>query len=100
MDDHRILFLARFALNYAVMRLVEAYGLWHRRPWGPWLGALVGGLYLPFEVRLLIQRLTMLHLLVFLGNLLIVGYLAWQIVLQRRRECAMLREAGTHDVDN
>ena len=63
---------------------------------GPWSG----GLYLPFEVRLLLQRLTMLHLLVFLGNLLIVGYLAWQIVLQRRRERAMLREAGTHDVDN
>ena len=99
-DDHRILFLARFALVYAVMRLVEAYGLWYRRPWGPWLGALVGGLYLPFEVRLLIQRLTMLHLLVFLGNLLIVAYLVWQIVLQRRRERAMLPDAGgTYGVD-
>jgi len=99
-DDHRILFLARFALVYAVMRLVEAYGLWHRRPWGPWLGAVIGGLYLPFEVRLLIQRLTMLHLLVFLGNLLIVGYLVWQIALQRRRERAMLPDAGTDGVDN
>ena len=93
-DDHRILFLARFALVYSVLRLVEAYGLWYRLPWGPWLGALVGGLYLPFEVRLLIHRLTMLHFLVFAGNLLIVGYLIWQIVLQRRRERSMLPEAG------
>ena len=42
----------------------------------------------------------MLHLLVFLGNLLIVGYLVWQIALQRRRERAMLPDAGTHGVDN
>jgi uncharacterized membrane protein (DUF2068 family) len=94
LNDHRIIFLARFALVYGVMRLVEAYGLWYRRPWGAWLGAVVGGLYLPFEIRLLIHRLTMLHLLVFLGNLLIVGYLVWQIVLQRRREGAILSHAG------
>lgn len=85
-DDHRILFLARFALVYSGLRLVEAYGLWHQRPWGEWLGAMVGGLYLPFEVRLIFRRFTMLHLLVFLGNLLIVGYLLWQIVQRRRRE--------------
>jgi uncharacterized membrane protein (DUF2068 family) len=85
-DDHRILFLVRFAMAYGALRLAEAYGLWHLRPWGEWLGALVGGLYLPFEVRLIIHRFTMLHLLVFIGNLLIVGFLVWQIVRRRRRE--------------
>lgn len=93
-DDHRIIFLARFALAYAALRLIEAYGLWHQRAWGEWLGALIGGLYLPFELRLLAQRFTMLHVLVFLGNLIIVGYLLWRIVLRRRRERAVLREAG------
>jgi uncharacterized membrane protein (DUF2068 family) len=85
-DDHRIYFLARFAMVYSGLRLVEAYGLWHRRPWGEWLGALVGGLYLPFEVRLILRRFTMLHLLVFIGNLVIVGYLVRQIVRRRRLE--------------
>lgn len=93
-DDHRILFLARFALAYAALRLVEAYGLWHQRGWGEWLGALIGGLYLPFELRLLIQRFTMLHVLVFIGNLIIVGYLLWQIILWRRRERAALLAGG------
>jgi len=92
-DDHRIIFLARFAMVYSMLRLVEAWGLWHLRPWGEWLGALVGGLYLPFEVRLLFHRFTMLHLLVFVGNLLIVGYLLWQIVLRRRSEHTSRLEA-------
>jgi uncharacterized membrane protein (DUF2068 family) len=92
-DDHRILFLARFAMAYSALRLVEAWGLWHQRPWGEWLGALVGGLYLPFEVRLILRRFTMLHLLVFIGNLVIVGYLLWQIVLRRRTERVTRLEA-------
>jgi uncharacterized membrane protein (DUF2068 family) len=93
-DDHRILFLARFAMAYSALRLVEAWGLWHLKPWGEWLGALVGGVYLPFEVRLLYHQFTMLHLLVFVGNLLIVGYLVWHIVLRRRRERTSRFEAG------
>ena len=92
-DDHRILFLARFALGYGVLRLVEAYGLWHQKWWGEWMGALMGGIYLPFEVRLIARRFTMLHLLVFIGNLIIVGFLLWQIVLRRRRERAIRLEA-------
>lgn len=99
-DDHRLIFLARFALVYSLARLAEAYGLWHRRPWAEWLGAIVGGLYLPIEVRLLIHRFTMLHLLVFAGNLLIVGFLLWQIILRRRRERAVRLEAeGTAGAD-
>ena len=93
-DDHRILFLARFALAYGVLRLLEAYGLWHQTPWGEWLGALMGGIYLPFEIRLLLRRFTMLHLLVFIGNLVIVAFLLWQIVLGRRRARAALLDAG------
>jgi len=92
-DDHRILFLARFALAYSAMRMVEAWGLWHVRPWAEWLGVVVGGAYLPFEVRLLLRRFTMLHLLVFLGNLVIVGYLLRQIILGRRRERLSRHEA-------
>ncbi len=88
-DDPRIVLLVRFAMAYGALRLAEAYGLWYQRPWGEWLGAGVGGLYLPFEVRLLVHHFTMLHLLVFLGNLLIVGFLVWQIIIRRRREAGI-----------
>src|SRR5258708_6752816 len=44
----RSLILAAFA--YALVRLLEAYGLWRGRAWGEWLGALSASLYVPFEV--------------------------------------------------
>ena len=36
---------------YVTVRLTEAWGLWFARPWGEWLGALSGALYVPLEVR-------------------------------------------------
>src|SRR5512138_950399 len=42
--------LAATALLYAVVRFIEAYGLWHRQPWAQWFGALTGALYLPLEL--------------------------------------------------
>lgn len=88
-DDHRLVLLALGALAYSLVRMAEAIGLWHQQPWAEWFGALTGGLYLPFEVRLLFHHFTMLHLLVLAGNLLIVGYLVRRIVLRRRHQRAL-----------
>lgn len=68
---------------YLVTRLVEAYGLWHRHAWGEWLGALSGGLYVPFELHHLWHSPSALSAAVLTVNLLIVGFLARQI-WQRR----------------
>ena len=68
---------------YAIVRLSEAYGLWHGRSWGEWLGALSGALYVPFEVRHLMHRPTALAAAVLAANLVIVGFLAWQLWHQR-----------------
>ena len=93
-DDHRLVLLALGALGYALVRLAEAFGLWHEQAWAQWFGALSGGLYLPFEVRLLLHHFTMLRLFVFACNLLIVGYLAWRIALRRREQHS---RPTTHD---
>ncbi len=92
-DDHRLVLLALGALAYAVVRIAEAVGLWHEQAWAQWFGALSGGLYLPFEVRLLVRRFSMLHLFVLACNLLIVGYLVRRIVLRRREHHAMRQAA-------
>jgi uncharacterized membrane protein (DUF2068 family) len=44
------------AIGYIVVRMLEAYGLWNERAWGEWLGALSGGLYIPFEIGHLVHR--------------------------------------------
>ena len=68
---------------YLFTRLVEAYGLWHQKAWGEWLGALSGGLYIPFELHHIWHSPTGLSAAVLAINVLIVGFLAQQ--LWRRR---------------
>ncbi len=68
---------------YIALRWSEAFGLWHDRAWGEWLGALSGGLYLPFEISHLVHRPSLSGWLVLLANLALVAYLLW--VLRKRR---------------
>ena len=42
-------------LGYAATRFIEAWGLWHDKAWGEWFGALACGIYIPFEVRHVLQ---------------------------------------------
>jgi uncharacterized membrane protein (DUF2068 family) len=65
------------------MRLLEAYGLWNDRAWGEWLGALSGGLYIPFEFGHLIHQPSAISAAVLTGNVFTVSFLVFQ--LWRRR---------------
>ena len=75
--------LVSLALGYILMRLLEAYGLWHDRAWGEWLGALSGGVYVPFELVHLAHKPTLINAAVLAGNVCTVAYLAFR--LWRRR---------------
>ena len=75
--------LALVLSAYLVTRLVEAYGLWHHKAWGEWLGALSGGLYIPFELQHLWHAPGVLSVAVLSLNSLIVAFLVRQL-WQRR----------------
>jgi uncharacterized membrane protein (DUF2068 family) len=79
-----VLALLLLATAYVLVRLVEAYGLWHERAWGEWLGVLSGGLYVPFELRHLLLRPNAISVAVLSINVLVVGFLAFQLWNQRR----------------
>ena len=78
--------LVYIASAYIAVRFLEAYGLWRARAWGEWLGALSGGLYIPFEFHHLMHRPSLISAAVLVGNLFVVGFLAYQ--LWRRRTAA------------
>lgn len=82
--DANLLVLAAGAMVYSVVRLAEAYGLWRARAWAEWLGALSGGIYLPFEIYEIVQRVTPLRIGLFILNLVVVAYLS-RLLWQRRR---------------
>lgn len=65
------------ALTYMGLYAVQGLGLWFGQRWAEWLVVIETGLLLPFEVWQLSKQVSMLKLLVFLGNVLIVLYLAY-----------------------
>jgi uncharacterized membrane protein (DUF2068 family) len=71
-----LLFLA---FGYILARLLEAYGLWNDRAWGEWLGALSGGLYIPFEIGHLMHRPSVISAVVLAGNVFVVSFLVFQL---------------------
>ena len=66
------MWLASGAFAYAAFRLVEAFGLWHERPWAEWLAIVSAGLYLPVEIFELWKHLSILGALLLMGNAALV----------------------------
>jgi uncharacterized membrane protein (DUF2068 family) len=77
--DTRVVLLAVGALLYALLRFVEAYGLWAGKRWGWVLGIASAALYLPLEIRGMLERFTWTGVVLFVVNLAIV------LVLWRNR---------------
>ena len=83
LHDQQLLLLGAGALAYAVVRFVEAYGLWRDRAWAEWLGALSGGIYLPFELYEIAKGFSGVKVGLFAVNLFIVGFLARRLAARR-----------------
>lgn len=92
LQDTSVRTLVGLAGAYVTLRLAEAYGLWRDRAWGEWLGALSGAIYVPFELRHLVHRPSVLAAAVLIFNVGIVLFLAWQ--LWRRGKVAATAAEG------
>jgi uncharacterized membrane protein (DUF2068 family) len=74
-QDTRLVLLASGALLYALLRFVEAYGLWAEKRWGWMLGIASSGIYLPLEVMELVKRFTWTSVCLLVVNLVIIAVL-------------------------
>ena len=75
LQDTRLVLIAAGGLAYALLRFVEAYGLWFEKRWGWVLGIASAALYLPLEINHMIERFTWLSVGLFALNLAIVALL-------------------------
>jgi len=82
--DTQLWLLALSAFLYAVVRFIEAFGLWHRKRWAAWFGVLSGGVYLPVELFELAYRLSWVKLGILSVNLAIVAYLVYELTTHGR----------------
>jgi uncharacterized membrane protein (DUF2068 family) len=74
-----LMLLAVAAAAYALVRGVEAYGLWYERRWAEWFALIAGGLYIPIEIYEMFHHLTWLKVGVFAINVGIVMYMAYAL---------------------
>lgn len=83
LTDRYLWAMAFSALLYSVVRLAEAYGLWHQRQWAEWFGLLTGTMYIPVELFEIMRGVTWPKVTILVINAGIVGCLAY--VLYRSR---------------
>ena len=83
-DDGNLLALAGSALFYAVVRFVEAFGLWRQRRWAAWFGLLSGGAYVPIELFEITRGATWPNLVLLIVNAGIVAYLGYAMYRTNR----------------
>jgi uncharacterized membrane protein (DUF2068 family) len=74
--------IAALVVVYAMVRFLEAYGLWRSRPWAEWLAAVSGAIYVPFELYELYRGVSLIKLAALAANLAIVAFMVY---LLRRR---------------
>jgi uncharacterized membrane protein (DUF2068 family) len=72
--EHGLLMI--FAAAYALLRFIEAYGLWFTRSWARWLGLISSGIYVPFELYYFIKSPGWTTLSVLSINLIVL-WLLW-----------------------
>jgi len=85
---HHVGQIAAVALAYALIRLVEGYGLWRGKHWAEWFAVISAGIYLPLELQHFAHHASFLNAGVILFNLLLIVYLAWLLKKQRAQRHA------------
>jgi uncharacterized membrane protein (DUF2068 family) len=71
--------LVMLASAYIALRFIEATGLWLGKAWGEYLGALSGGIYIPFEVLHFIDQASWVNAFIVALNATIVAYLVYAL---------------------
>ena len=82
---HRIRQFSMLSVGYALLCLLEGYGLMRRRIWAEYLTLWLSTAFVPWELWELIRHPQWWRVMVPLINLLIVGYLVWLLRKKRRR---------------
>ena len=77
LTNTRLVLIAAGAIAYALIRFVEAYGLWFQKRWGWLLGIASAGLYLPIEIVDIVRHSTRTSIGLFAINVLII-VLLWR----------------------
>ena len=84
LSSTKLWMLAGGACIYSIIRLTEAYGLWHERAWAEWVGAVSGAIYLPIEIYELTRGISAVKVSLLVLNIGIVAFLSRTLYRDRK----------------
>lgn len=79
LSPHNVFLMAYASLSYAVLLLVEGFGLWCEASWAGYMTVISTSLFLPVEFYEVIRHVTTMHIAILLINVAVVVYLAAQL---------------------
>src|SRR5215469_8570024 len=90
--------IALLIFLYAVIRFVEAGGLWLEKEWAEWFALISGAIYTPIAVYELLRHPTGFKWTFLILNLMIVIYLAWLLrdSYKRKKEAREQKEEAAN----
>jgi uncharacterized membrane protein (DUF2068 family) len=78
-DDRTLRMVIVGSFAYAVLFFTEGFGLFYDKRWAEYLTIVTTAGLIPFEVFEILRHATPVKVEVLVGNLAIVGYLAWRV---------------------
>jgi uncharacterized membrane protein (DUF2068 family) len=78
-DDHRLEELSGLTFFYAALFLTEGIGLLRQKRWAEYLTVVATASLIPLEIYVVCRHVTVLHVLLFAGNVAILAYLIFII---------------------
>lgn len=82
----RLIEIAVGAFVIAAVYVVEGIGLWRCRRWAEYLTIAVSASFLPFELAGLFRHPSLALFVTFVLNVIVVGFLAWQLKVADEQE--------------
>ena len=80
MDDRKLKEISAGTFFYAALLLTEGTGLLYRKHWAEYFTIITTGLFIPLEIYELIERLSVIKVLVLGVNVAIVWYLVAKVM--------------------
>lgn len=74
-NGHLLFIISIAVFFYGILDLVEAYGLHKRRRWAEYLTVIATGLFIPFEIYEVMEKITVIRTGALILNILIVIFL-------------------------
>ena len=83
--DNQLVFIAAGMLGYALLRWIEAAGIWLNKTWAEYLAVLTGFIYLTIEALEFVRKPSIAISIIFAVNLLVVMYLCRVLWVKRAK---------------